>query len=232
MTGFDPSPRLVERRLPACRARPRRRRPGRQRRGSSAWARAADAVVSVFAAPEQRPTSAFTSAADDDAAAWRRRAAQRPRRAPPADGGAARLDRSWRAAAGAIAAAGRRLVPRAALPAPDPLDATPRLGTQRRPWMRPGTTPRGSRPPEQTRTTVTASPAEARARLFRDTSPDAWFERRQEPDTASGAPPAPSLGEAAWPAVRDDSLAVLREQNEDPAAFAVTSGYVVICAAR
>lgn len=118
---------------------------------------------------------------------------------------------------GAIAAAGR--VVRAALPAPAAATDPPR-------WHEPGWIAELLEAAGARDVTITEHEL-----VFRDASPDAWFADQEARHpvwrAARGA-----VGEDAWPALRAESLAVLRDQNEDPSAFAVTSGYVVVCAAR
>ena len=63
--------------------------------------------------------------------------------------------------------------------------------------------------------------------VFRHDSPEAWF-AEQETDHPVWLTARGLLGEDAWPGVRERSLAALREANEDPGAFAASSGYVVV----
>lgn len=69
------------------------------------------------------------------------------------------------------------------------------------------------------------------ALTFRSASPEAWF-AEQETDHPVWLTARGLLGEDAWPGVRERSVAALREANEDPAAFAASSGYLVVRAAR
>lgn len=67
--------------------------------------------------------------------------------------------------------------------------------------------------------------------VFRHDSPEAWF---AEHETAHPVwrTARRLLDEDAWQTVRERSLAALHEANEDPSAFAASSGYVVVGASR
>lgn len=67
--------------------------------------------------------------------------------------------------------------------------------------------------------------------VFRHDSPEAWFAEQEAGHPVWRAVRA-HLDDDAWIAVRDRSITALREGNEDPAGFAVTSSYVVVSAAR
>lgn len=67
--------------------------------------------------------------------------------------------------------------------------------------------------------------------VFRHDSPEAWL-AEQETDHPVWLTARRLLGEDAWPDVRERTLAALHEANEDPGAFAASSGYVVVRAAR
>lgn len=66
---------------------------------------------------------------------------------------------------------------------------------------------------------------------FRHDSPEAWFGEQEQHHPVWRAVRG-RLDADAWRDVRDRSVAVLREGNEDPGAFAVTSSYIVVTAAR
>jgi SAM-dependent methyltransferase len=67
--------------------------------------------------------------------------------------------------------------------------------------------------------------------VFRHDSPEAWF-AEQETDHPVWLTARGLLGEDAWQGVRERTVAALHEGNEDPGAFAASSGYLVVRAAR
>ncbi len=66
---------------------------------------------------------------------------------------------------------------------------------------------------------------------FRHDSPESWFDEQEQLHPVWRAVRG-RLDADAWHDVRERSIAALREGNEDPGAFAVTSSYVVVSAAR
>lgn len=67
--------------------------------------------------------------------------------------------------------------------------------------------------------------------VFHDASPEAWFDEQEAAHPVWRAVRR-QLDERTWAAVRDRTLAALHEGNLDADAFAVTSSYVVVRAAR
>ena len=118
---------------------------------------------------------------------------------------------------GAIAAAGQVL--RSAIPVPPPATDAPRWHEPA--WVEALLEAGGARDVSVTEHDL----------VFRHESPEAWF-AEQEMNHPVWLTMRTVLGEDAWPAIRERSVEVLREQNEDSSAFAATSGYVVVRAAR
>ena len=138
-------------------------------------------------------------------------------RRSPGPGGRIALS-SW-LPGGAIATAGRIL--RSALPAADDPDAAEVPRWHEPEWIGGLLEAAGARLPASTEHPLT----------FRHDSPEAWFDEQERLHPVWRAVRG-RLDADTWRDVREQSIAALREGNEDPGAFAVTSSYVVVTAAR
>jgi hypothetical protein len=74
---------------------------------------------------------------------------------------------------------------------------------------------------------------EERTLSFSAVSPEAWFEEQEAHHPVwRGIKRALASHAAEWDRVRAESIAVLREGNEDPSCFRTTSTYLLISAVR